>query len=96
MAKGAPRGRGKMRQVLTPEERAALLEGLREAGAGQDSELRPLARQDHDTRAGLPGTPPNFTFPKFIQLADGDDRDPVALLITGLAAWEQKSSRQSS
>jgi hypothetical protein len=30
-----------MGQVLTPEEMAALLEGLREAGAGEDSELRP-------------------------------------------------------
>ncbi len=30
-----------MGQVLTPEEMAALLEGLREAGAGHDFELRP-------------------------------------------------------
>jgi hypothetical protein len=82
-----------MGQVLTPEEMAALLEGLREAGGGQDSEV---LHQDHDTRSGFPGTPPNFTFPKFIKLADGDDRDPVALIIKGLAAWEQKSPRQGS
>jgi len=30
-----------MGQVLTPEEMAALLEGLKEAGTGQDSEPRP-------------------------------------------------------
>jgi hypothetical protein len=41
MVKGGPRGRGRMGQVLTPEEMAALLEGLREAGGGQDPELQP-------------------------------------------------------
>jgi hypothetical protein len=43
-----------MSQVLTPEEMAALLEGLREAWGGQDSELRPSPTRTMTRGQGFP------------------------------------------
>jgi hypothetical protein len=43
-----------MGQVLTPEEMAALLEGLKEAGAGEDFELRPSPTKIRTRGQGCP------------------------------------------
>jgi hypothetical protein len=54
MAKGGLRGRGRMGQVVTPDEMAALLEGLRETGGGQDFELRPSPTRIMTRGQGFP------------------------------------------
>lgn len=98
MEKGGPTGEGRMGQVLTLEERTALLEGLREAGDGQDSELRPSTTRIMTREQGCPEHRQISRFQNLSNwlMAMTGIQWPSLLRTKGLAAWEQKSPRPGS
>ena len=85
-----------MGQVLTPEEMAALLEGLREVGDGQDSEPRPLPTRIMTLGQGFTEHRQISRFQNLSNWLLAMTEIQWPSLIKGLAAWEQKSPRQGS